>query len=139
MALSAAKQVLEKDGVVRTLPMGVDVIYKGALCTINAAGFVMPAGLAVSEVFAGIAEETVDNSAGSAGDKSVKLKCEGRYLLTGTSLAQGDVNNIVYAADDATITKTAGTDAPIGTIDEFVSATQVWVKLSNNPLAAAAS
>lgn len=139
MALTAEREVIEKDGVVRTLPMAVDIIYRGALCTFNAAGYVAPAGLAVSEVFAGIAEETVDNSAGSAGDKKVKLKTEGRYLLTGSGFAQGDVNVTVYASADDTITKTAGTNPPIGTIDEYVSSTQVWVKLSVNPAAAAAS
>lgn len=138
-ALTKENEVLEKDGVVRALPVSVDVIYRGALCTVNAAGFVAPAGLAVSEVFVGVAEETVDNSAGVAGDKKVRLKCEGRYLLTGAGFAQADVGVTVYAEDDQTVTKTAGTSAPVGTVDEFVSATQVWVKLSNNPAAAAAS
>ena len=137
-ALTAAKEVSEKDGVVRAMPVAVDIIYRGALCTINAAGFLAPAGLAVSEVFAGVAEETVDNSGGSAGDLRCKVKTEGRYLLEGAGFAQGDVGVVVYASDDQTVTKTAGTSAPVGQIDEFVSATQVWVKLSVNPAAAAA-
>ena len=136
-ALTKAIEVLEKDGVVRALPVAVDVIYRGALCTVNAAGFVAPAGLAAGETFVGVAEETVDNSAGAAGDLKVRLKTEGRYLLTGAGFAQADIGATVYAEDDQTVTKTAGTSAPVGQIDEFVSATQVWVKLAINPVAAA--
>lgn len=138
-ALAANKEVIEKDGVVRSAPVSVDIIYKGALCTFNAAGYLAPAGLAVSEVFAGVAEEYVDNSGGSAGDKSCKVKTQGRFLLEGSGLAQGDVGVAVYASDDQTITKTAGTSPRVGIIDEFVSATQVWVMLDRNPAAAAAS
>ncbi len=139
MALADNVQVEEKDGILRDVPVSVDHIYRGAICTFNAAGYLAPAGLAVSEVFAGIAIEEVDNSAGSAGDVSCRVKCEGRFLLTGSGFVQGDLGEVVYASDDETITKTAGTNPPIGMIDGYVSATQVWVKLTVNPAAAAAS
>lgn len=139
MALSAESQIEEKDGILRAMPVAADIIYKGALCTWNSAGYLAPAGLAASERFAGIAMETVDNSGGNAGDKTCRVQCEGRYLLTGSGLSQSDVGSIAYAADDATISTTAGTDAPIGIIDEFVSATQVWVKLNPNGDVAASS
>ena len=139
MALSAERNVEEKDGIVADIPCAVDIIYRGALCTFNAAGYLAPAGLAVSEVFAGIAEETVDNSGGSAGDKSCKVKRKGRFLLTGSGFAQTDLGVTVYASADDTITKTAGTNPPIGIIDGYVSSTQVWVQIDPAPAAAAAS
>ena len=136
-ALTKEIEVLEKDGIVRAMPMAVDVIYRGALTVMDTSGFLAPAATAAGNCFAGIAEETVDNSAGSAGDKTCRVKCEGRYLLTGTGFAQTDVSLPVYASDDQTITKTSTNNPRVGIIDEFVSATQVWVKLDSNPPVAA--
>ena len=136
-ALTESKEVPEKDGIIHAAPMAVDIIYRGALVVYNAAGYLAPASGASGEIFAGVAEEEVDNSAGSAGDEVCRYKKEGIYLLEGAGLAQGDVGEQVYASDDQTITKTAGTNAPVGKIVEYVSATQVWVKLDRNPAAAA--
>ena len=136
-ALTAAKQVIEKDGVVKKQAMAVDVIYRGAICMYNTSGFLAPAATGAGNQFAGIAEETVDNSAGSAGDLTCRVKCEGRYLLEGAGFAQTDVSLPVYASDDQTVTKTSTNNPLVGNIDEFVSATQVWVKLSINPAVAA--
>lgn len=136
-ALAASKEVLEKDGVVHAAPMAVDIIYRGAMVMNNTAGFLAPASTGAGNQFVGIAEEEVDNSAGSAGDVVCKYKKTGRYLLEGTGFAQTDVSLPVYATDDQTITKTAGNNPPVGKIDEFVSSTQVWVLLDHNPAVAA--
>ena len=136
-ALTAEIELMEKDGVVRALPVAVDVIYRGAICMNNTSGFLAPAATGAGGQFAGIAEETVDNSAGSAGDLTCRVKFTGRYLLTGAGFAQTDVSLPVYASDDQTVTKTSTNNPLVGVIDQFVSATQVWVCLSNNPAVAA--
>lgn len=131
-ALTEAKEVAEKSGLKLDLPMAVDIVYRGAICKINAAGYVAPAAAEAGAVFAGIAYEDVDNSGGSAGDKSVKVMREGVFLLEGTSLAQADVGEKVYASDDQTVSSTQGAnEQEVGTIVEFVSATQVWVDIKH--------
>lgn len=135
-ALTESIKPEEKDGVLRSTPMAVDIIYRGAMVMHNTSGFLAPAATGAGGIFAGIAEEEVDNSGGSAGDKRCRHKLTGRYLLTGSGFVQGDVGETVYASDDQTITKTSLNNPLVGQIDEFVSATQVWVNLSNNPPAA---
>ena len=129
-ALTDNIEVAEKDGVIQASPMAVDIIYRGALLKHNAAGYLAPCATEAGAKFAGIAEEKVDNSGGSAGDKDCKFKTKGVYLLTGTGFAQTDVGELVYASDDQTITKTqSGNLQQVGRIVKFVSSTQVWVEL----------
>lgn len=133
-ALTASIEIDEKDGVIHSAPMAVDIIFRGAMLVHNAAGFLAPVtGAEAGAVFAGIAEEEVDNSGGSAGDLNCKYRKDARWLLTGTSFAQADVGTPVYGSDDQTVTKTFAANLPrIGVIDEFVSATQVWVKIDSS-------
>lgn len=129
-ALTESIEVIEKSGLKVAEPMAVDVIFRGALLKTNAAGFVAPCASEAGAKFSGIAYEEKDNSAGSAGDVVAKVIKEGRFLLTGTSFAQTDVGVPVYASDDQTITKTYAADLQrVGVIDEFVSATQVYVRI----------
>ena len=137
-ALTDSINVEEKDGVLVDSPVvASDIIYRGAMVMHNTAGFLAPAATGAGSIFAGISEEEVDNSGGAAGDERCKHKITGRYLLTGSGFVQGDVGEIVYASDDQTITKTSTNNPLVGKIDDFVSATQVWVNLENNPPAAA--
>lgn len=130
-ALTENIEVQEQDGVKLNAPVGVDIIYKGALCKYNSAGFIEPCAVEALSKFAGIAESEADNSGGSAGDETVDLKTKGRFLLTGTGFAQTDVAQLVYASDDQTVTKTEAANLQIvGYIVKFVSSTQVWVDLS---------
>jgi len=129
-ALTERKQVEEKDGVKLDLAMAVDEIFAGALLKKNAAGFLAPAAVEAGAVFAGVAYEDCDNSSGSAGDIACKVIRKGLFLLEGTGFAQTDVGVPVYASDDQTITKTYAADLQrVGVIDEFISATQVWVSI----------
>lgn len=137
MALSAEREVLEKDGIVRAVPCAVDIIYRGAICMYNTAGYLAPAATGAGVMFAGIAQETVDNSGGSAGDLTCKIITEGCFLLTGSGFAQTDVGELVYASADDTITQTSTNNPLVGNIVEYVSSTQVWVKLHPAPGVAA--
>jgi hypothetical protein len=136
MALADSVNVEEKDGVLIDSPVAVDVIYRGAMVMYDAAGFLAPAATGAGNVFGGIAEEEVDNSGGAAGDVRCKHKVEGSYLLTGAGFAQTDVGSMVYASDDETVTLTSTANPMVGQIVDYISATQVWVKLERNPVAA---
>ena len=80
------------------------------------AGFAVPAGPGVRH-FRGIADETVDNSAGSAGAASVEIITpEAAYWDSAATFTQADVGQPVYFSDDHTVTLTAGTNTYAGRI-----------------------
>jgi len=130
MSLSANKEVERKDGEIAEHPCAAEHIYMGALVKKNAAGFLAKCAAESGAVFAGIAVEEKDNSAGSAGDLKCRVYKKGRFLLVGSGFAQTDVGQPVYATDDNTITKTNAADKQlVGIIDEYVSSTKVWVDI----------
>lgn len=100
--------------------IAADIIYEGAAVGENAAGYSRP--LAAGDVFQGFAIEGCDNSAGSAGDKNVKVRTRGRVVLTIASLAiTANDRPAVYASDDDTFTLTASTNSLIGYVSRWVS------------------
>jgi hypothetical protein len=48
-------------------------------------------------VFAGVAAETIDNSAGSPGDKSIRVSTTGDFTFKTTGLAQTNMGDLAYA------------------------------------------
>ena len=132
MALTANKEIIEKEGVKVSLPCAVANIFKGAIVKVNAAGYAAPMAAEASAFMAGIAESVADNSGGSAGDLSVDVKTEGMFLLSGSGFSIADVGSDVYASADDTISTTQGTnEIKVGKILQIVSATQVWVKINS--------
>ena len=131
-ALTEDKNVVEKDGKLVAMPVvASDIIYRGALLKINAAGFLAPCAAEAGAVFAGVSYEKCDNSSGSAGDVECRSITEGLFLLEGSGFAQSDVGSSVYASDDQTISTTQGAnEQEVGKILYFVSATQVYVKIN---------
>ena len=132
MALAANVELLEQEGKLLSLPVvASDIVYKGALVKINAAGYAAPAAPEAGSNFAGVAYEKVDNSTGAAGDKEVRVVVERCFALAGSVFSQADVGSKVYATDDGVITTTEGTTSKqiVGTIVKFMSATEVLVKL----------
>ncbi len=130
-ALTENIDVEMKVNELRAYKMGVDVIYRGALVKINAAGFLVPCVAEAGAVFAGVAYEQVDNSAGSAGDKSCRVLRVGSFLLEGAGFIAADVGKKAYASDDQTISDTqAANEQEVGVVDEFLSATSVRVSLT---------
>ncbi len=97
-----------------------DIIYEGAAVGENGSGYARP--LVAADKFLGFATEKVDNSAGAAGDKRVRVLARGRAQLpvTGAVLASND-RALVYASDDDTFTQTAAGNSLIGSVSRFVS------------------
>lgn len=97
-----------KTGEDLSLALGAVKIYRG-----GAVGVVVGTGYAVVYnpatafmKFVGVAEETVDNSAGSAGDKRIKVKRQGIFEFTQSGLAVTDIGAPAYLSDDNTVTTT---------------------------------
>lgn len=114
----------ESCGLVRRIPVAASTkIYNGALVLIDSSGNAIPAASASGNnalVVAGIAEETVDNSAGSAGDLSVRVKAncsEAAYGFVNSGSAAIDathVGKLAHATDDQTVANAASsTNRPI--------------------------
>lgn len=124
----------ESRGPTRYLPMAAVKIWNGALVMINSSGYATNGAASAGNealVVAGIAEETVDNSGGSAGDLSIHVRaCD-------DSTAMGFVNNgsdtctianvgeMAYLVDNQTVAnaQTSGTATkplvgPIHSIDD---------------------
>lgn len=130
-ALAADLEVQEQEGKLVSMPVvASDIIYKGAMVIVDAAGYVAPAAPTASTFFAGIAYEQADNSSGSAGAINCRVMAKGSFLLTGSGLAQSDVGSLVYVTDDQTISTSQASNAQIvGRITKYVSSTKVWVDI----------
>lgn len=104
MALSKAFETFERPGLVVSYKASNVKIYKGANVGVNSSGFLVPMSHATASLkFVGVANETVDNTAGAAGDKSVNVTKTGSFVLkaaAGYTPAQADIGKEVYALTD---------------------------------------
>ncbi len=138
MALTDVRDVVVKDGWIVAHKMAAVKIFQGALVMVNAAGFLTNVTDTTGCFFAGVAMETVDNSAGAAGDLNCRVQKRGNALLTGSGFAQADVGEVIYASANDVVTKTSAANRNIvGVMVEFESATKIWVELKTMQLVAA--
>lgn len=92
---------------IKSIPMAAVKIFRGAIVVLSTAGYVNKPTNTAGERMIGVALETVDNSAGSAGDKEIRVATDGlwNFAKTGT-VTQANAGQNVYASDDQTITPT---------------------------------
>ena len=131
-ATATARESKRKDGEVISYPMAAVKIPTGALVNINAAGFATNATDASGETFAGVAYETVDNSAGSAGDLSIRVQTTGTFVFVdgGGNGAQTDVGVAFKVVDNQTVTDASTSNSLYaGIAVEFISATSVRIRI----------
>lgn len=132
MALSAERSTKYKPGELMAFPVAAGVkIYKGGL-TVLASGYAKPGTVATGLVAVGMAIETVDNTYGQAGDKTVVVR-PGIYAWQNSSgndaITQAQVGSVCYVVDDETVAKTdgTGTRSKAGTV-LAVDQDGVWVE-----------
>ena len=132
-ALSADKELQYTEGVEVPFPViNADIIYAGGLTCVNAAGYALPGADTAGLIFAGVALEQVDNSLGSAGDKTVVLRRRGLIRMTfATAIAQANVGDNVFIVDDETVDVAAQTTNDIfcGIIAAYIDTTHAWVDI----------
>lgn len=116
-ALAANLEVATRDGLlVDAKILAAEITWEGAPIFIrDSDGYAYsPDGttnvLAVGDIYIGICEETVDNSAGASGDKSCRVRTRGmvRMPIAGT-LSQAKTGDAVFVndtSDDSTLTLT---------------------------------
>ncbi len=104
-----------------------EIIYEGSAVGDNASGYARP--LVAADPFLGFAIDKTDNSSGSAGDKSARVKKRGNIVLSVTGVTGvSDINDTVYASDDNTFTLTSTSNTAIGKITRYVTGTIVEVE-----------
>lgn len=96
-----------------------DIIYEGSAVGENGSGYARP--LVAADPFLGFAQRKVDNSAGSAGDKTVTVRTRGKVQLAISAIAiTANDRPAVYASDDDTFTLTATSNTLIGYVSRWV-------------------
>ena len=113
------------------LKVGVDILYNGALAmVVRGTGFLLPAANTAGGVVLGVMQERIDNSGGSAGDKSGEIRAGVyKFANSGTNaVGQGDIGSVCYVEDDQTVASAAGGGQVIaGVVEEIDSDGDVWV------------
>jgi hypothetical protein len=119
-ALTRDRATPYREGIEVEYPVAANTkIYAGSLVCVSATGYAVPAADTSGYRFAGVAMEQVDNSDGSDGGKTVRLRRAG----VGTGM---------YAADDHTFDDADGptNDIKVGLLVKYVSATKGWIDIA---------
>lgn len=131
-ATTTPREAKRKDGKLISYPMAAVRIPKGALVSINTSGYATNASDAAGEKFAGVAYETVDNSAGAPGDVSIRVETTGTFVFVdgGANGAQTDVGVEFNIVDNQTVTDASTTNnLKAGVAVESISPTQVRIRI----------
>ena len=103
-ALTKAYEAYERPGLIVSYALGNVKVYKGAIVAVDLNGYIAAANHAtIGLSLVGVAAETVDNSAGSAGDKRINVTKSGSFVMkaaSGYTPAQADVGGAAYVNTD---------------------------------------
>lgn len=111
---------------------GVKVLA-GTLVALTAAGYAQGGATATTLVAVGVADETVDNTAGASGDLKVPVRRDGWFRFANSAAADAitiaEIGDSCYIVDNQTVAKTdgTGTRSVAGTIRD-VDAQGVWIE-----------
>lgn len=112
-AITSAKLLSHKEPA-RVVSMKMDnvKIWQGALLMLSATGYVTPLIPTLDLPFVGIASETVDNSAGADGDKSIDVYQSGLFGMAVTGAVVTDLMKKVYGETSNTSDCTLESGSP---------------------------
>lgn len=132
-ALTADRNTPLRSGDEIVLPAAAaKKFFAGALVARDASGNATPGAVATTILGVGVAAEYADNSGGSAGDLTVRIK-KGIFRFAnstgGDLIAAADIGNNCYIVDDQTVAKTdgTGTRSVAGKVFD-VDSDGVWVR-----------
>ena len=133
-ASTGPREASKKVGELQNYKMGAVKINKGTLVFARAAdGFAYPARTLanITDLFLGVAYETVDNSAGAAGALSLRVEKQGSYVFPIAGAVQTQIGAIVYASDDQTLTAASSTSVvAVGKIREIIDSGDVRIAIA---------
>ncbi len=123
MSLSKPYETYERPGLVVSYKLSNVKVYKGANVGVNLSGYLVPMSHGTTGLrYVGVANDTVDNSGGSAGDKTVNVTKTGSFVFKASAAytpVQADLSKEVYGLTDWEVqTSTSGltNQYKIGTI-----------------------
>jgi len=133
-ATTADRETKRSDGKLKAMKMSNVKVPKGVLVCINTSGYATNGADTANFLFAGVSYEQVDNSAGSAGDKEIRVEKTGEHTFAynGGDAAQAVVGKEVYIVDNQTVDDDAlavTNDIKCGVIAEVLSGTQVRIRI----------
>ena len=113
---SGPLNTIVREGDIMPLALAAVKVYRGAAAAVvQGVGYGTPlvAASTTTQTFAGVFEETYDNTAGSAGGYFTKVRRNGCALFsqTGTTISHTSIGVAVYFSDDNTVTLSAVTNA----------------------------
>lgn len=113
MALTSERLTPEMGQVTQGFPVAAAAkCIKGGLIVLDS-GYAKPGETATDLIAVGRCEETVDNTLGDAGDKTVTVK-RGIFRYANSAdtdeITQAEVETDCYIVDDETVAKTSGSD-----------------------------
>lgn len=120
-----------RDGELFAVKMAATKIEAGNVVAL-ASGYATHAADAAGHIVIGVAEETVDNSTGSAGDKSVRIRRKKQFKLKNHAtnvLAQANVGGSAYVSDSQTVQTSAATNDIVAGQLMAVETDGVWVQI----------
>jgi len=132
-ALTAERDTPRRSGKDMVLPAAASKkFYAGGIGARDASGNATPGATATTILGMGRIKNTVDNSAGSAGDQNVEIE-KGVFRFgnstAGDLITRADIGNDCYIVDDQTVAKTNGTNTRSVAGKVFdVDALGVWVE-----------
>lgn len=133
MALSADRLTDYREGIEIELPVENAVtIYAGSMVCINGStGMANPAADSAGFQFVGVAMEQADNSSGSDGDITVRVRRKGVFKFAASSIAAAHVGDPMYVVDDQTFDETdPGNGIICGRLVKRVSNTSGWIDIN---------
>lgn len=139
MSLSSNQNVKKIDDfeyAKRDCVAGALHIYKGALLNSNSAGNVLLSTDAASQLFAGVANEEVEqDSTAVAAENKVEVIAanSGKTIkLKLTSVSKADIGKLVYTSADDAVSLTSTNAVVVGRIMDIAETNYCWVKLIND-------
>lgn len=107
----------------QTLPVAASTtITSGTMVCINSSGYLIAGTTTAGIKFAGVALETIDNSAGANGALSCRVIRRGIFEFTAAGLAITDYGAEVWISNATTVTTTPG-NVRVGKLSRYDSAT----------------
>lgn len=104
-AVTADRNTKKREGLLGEHPIAATTkIYAGTLTMRDATGYLKNGANTASHVFAGVAREYKDNSAGAAGALYAQVTKKGVFLFeTSSTLTVANIGTKVYLADNQTV------------------------------------
>jgi len=136
MALTQDRDTQRRDDHKGSAPAAAATkFFGGSIVCLNAGGYATKGAVSTTLKSLGVAEQTVDNSAGANGDVQVPYRRDGWFRFAnsaaGDAIALADIGADCYIVDDQTVAKTNGTNtrSVAGKVRD-VDALGVWISFS---------